>query len=265
MPFATPRACAALFALAAIAAAPLPAAAGKNYFFYPSEQAATAEATIRAEQPYPYENREPIDTALEAVAVDGADAQFVTLKKMRTAKGALSAVHVLPGTYRIRVACESGAYNDMFVSAPVTIEAGRDYFVECRGQTREQVRVSVSSQSAAEWKGVRGIRTRTVELPAGTTAAQVGENLVYALRGRGWDVTANAPGRIDARLPHGENTADIRIDYDASQATFSYVDSKNLDYLVEDGVASIHRNYYNWINYLGTDLLTYLGGGVPQI
>jgi hypothetical protein len=179
--------------------------------------------------------------------------------------GSLSAVHVLPGTYRIRVACKSSAYKDTFVSVPVAIEAGREYFVECRGQTRDQARVVVSSQSAAEWHGVRGIRPKTVALPAGTTADQVATNLERALRGRGWEVTATAPGQIDSTLHLREHVAVIRVNYTANEATFSYVDSTNLDYAVDGGTASIHRQYYNWMNFLGSDLLTYLGGGVPQL
>jgi hypothetical protein len=62
-----------------------------------------------------------------------------------------------------------------------------------------------------------------------------------------------------------EHVAVIRIDYDASQATFSYVDSSNLEYLVENGYASVHHNYYNWINFLGSDLMTDLRGEVPVV
>ena len=263
MPFAPPR-LAALFAMAAIAAVSLPAAAARNYYFYPADQAGVAEATIQPEQPYPYNNREPIDTTLEAVALDASTPQFVTLEDMRKGPTKLSAVHVLPGTYRIRVHCKSGSYKGNLDSEPVVMEAGRDYFVECQGQTRDEARVSVTSQSA-DLHGVRGIRTKTVALPAGTTADAVGENLVKALRGRGWEVTGTTPGQIDATLHGNDYVASIRIDYDATQATFTYVDSSNLEYLVEDGYATVHRNYYNWINYLGTDLLTYLRGEVPVV
>jgi hypothetical protein len=265
MTFATPRACAALLALAAIAAAPLPAAAGRHYYLYPADQAATADATIRPEKPFPYERQQPIDTALDAVAVDAPAPQFVTLKQMRIVSGPLSAVHVLPGTYRIRAACESGAYKETLVSEPVAIEAGRDYFVACHGQTRDEARVSVTSQSAAELHGVRGVPPRSFDLPAGTTADQVGESLQRALKGRGWEVTATAPGRVDSTLHIRDHVAVIRVDYTASQATFSYVDSTNLEYSDEDGFATVHRQYYNWINFLGGDLLTYLRGEVPQL
>ena len=263
MTSARPR-IAALFAMVAIAAVSLPAAAARNYYFYPAEQAVAAEATIQPEQPYPYNNREPIDTTLEAVALDAPSPQFVTLKDMRKGPTQLSAVHVLPGTYRIRVHCKSGSYKDNLDSEPVAMEAGRDYFVECLGQTRDQARVSVTSQSA-DLHGVRGIRTKTVALPAGSSADAVGEDLAKALRGRGWEVTGTTPGQINATLHGNDYVASIRIDYDATQATFTYVDSSNLEYLVEDGYATLHRNYYNWINYLGTDLLTYLHGGVPQV
>lgn len=265
MTFATPRACAALFALAAIAAAPLPAAAARNYYFYPVSQAGTADATIRPEQPDLFDNQHPIDTTLEAVALDGPNLQFVTLKQMRTVSEPQSDVHVLPGTYRIRVACKSTIYEDTFVSDPIAIEAGQDYFVECQGQTRDQARVAVRSQSAAEFHGVRGIRSKIVELPAGTTEDKVAENLERALRGRGWEITATAPGRIDSTLYLRKHVAKIRVTYDASHATFSYVDSSNLEYVVDDGIASIHHQYYNWMNFLGSDLLTYLRGETPQI
>lgn len=267
MTLATRRANAALFAFAvvAIAAAPLPAVAADNYYFYPAGASAAADATLQAEQPYPYENRDPIDTEIEAVAIDGPSPQFRTLKMMRKGSSALGEIHLLPGTYRIRVACESGAYDTTFVSDPVAISAGQDYFIECRGQTRDQARVSVSSQSAAEGHGIRGIRAKTFDLPAGASVDAVADDLNRSLKGRGWDITAATPGHIDATLHAREHMAAIRIAYDERQVTFSYVDSSNLEYVVENGVASVHHNYYNWINYLGSDVLTYLRGEVPEI
>jgi hypothetical protein len=69
---------------------------------------------------------------------------------------------------------------------------------------------------------------------------------------------ARSPG--DACLQVREHAATIRIDYDPAEVSFVYVDSANLDHLVEDGATYVYRNYYNWMRYLGADIGLDLAG-----
>ena len=91
-------------------------------------------------------------------------------------------------------------------------------------------------------------------------AATVFQAVKAALANRGWKVSGEAPGRIYARLKVREHAATIRIDYDPAEVSFVYIDSANLDHLVEDGATHVHRNYYNWIGYLGADIGLDLAG-----
>lgn len=97
-----------------------------------------------------------------------------------------------------------------------------------------------------------------VTIPAGLSGEQVTKDIKRALAGRGWEVTAEQPGRIDARLHLRDHVAVIRVTYDATSVQFAYVDSTNLDFKEKRGQRYIHGNYLGWINYLRTDLTTNL-------
>ena len=96
-----------------------------------------------------------------------------------------------------------------------------------------------------------------VSIPAGLTQEQVVKDIKRALMGRGWEVTGEAPGHIDATIHLREHMAKIKVDYDTAKVQFAYVDSFNLDFKQKvDGPRYIHRNYLGWITFLTTDLAT---------
>ena len=95
-----------------------------------------------------------------------------------------------------------------------------------------------------------------VAVPAGLEGERVVKDIKRALAGRGWEVTGEQPGQIDARLHLRDHVAVIKVTYDASDVRFAYVDSTNLDYKEKRGQRYIHGNYLGWIQYLRTDLAT---------
>lgn len=95
-----------------------------------------------------------------------------------------------------------------------------------------------------------------VAIPADLPQAQVVKDIKRALLGRGWAVSTEQPGEIQATLNLREHQARIRVDYDATQVRLAYLDSRNLDYREKKGTRLIHSNYLNWINYLVHDLDT---------
>lgn len=97
-----------------------------------------------------------------------------------------------------------------------------------------------------------------VAIPAGLPTEKVVKDIKRALVGRGWEVTAEQPGQIDATLKLREHVARIRVSYDDTQARFAYVDSTNLDYKEKRGTRVIHGNYLGWVNFLVNDLKTNL-------
>lgn len=198
------------------------------------------------------------DTKVEAVGLPSGE--WTAVGKMRQVKGGRDGIRLLPGPYLLRVTCESEDHLRQFEAEPIEVVAGEDYYVECRGHSPAEMRVRISHQPRPPAGTPLPVRTGLVEMPAGHDAARIGQAVKAALANRGWQVTGEAPGRIDAHLQVREHAATIRIDYDPAEVSFAYVDSANLDLLVEDGATYLHRNYYNWIRYLGADIGLDLAG-----
>jgi len=95
-----------------------------------------------------------------------------------------------------------------------------------------------------------------VAVPAGLAPDKVVADIKRALIGRGWEVTNEAPGRIESTLHLREHMAKITVSYDAQQVRFAYVDSANLDFEQKNGQRYIHPNYNGWMGYLVSDLTT---------
>lgn len=76
-----------------------------------------------------------------------------------------------------------------------------------------------------------------------------------ALARRGWIVTHEQPGQVDARLNVRYHVARIRITYTADEVQIAYVDSENLRYHhLASGKEIIHKNYIGWINNLEREI-----------
>ncbi|KGQ19081.1 putative lipoprotein [Lysobacter dokdonensis DS-58] len=97
-----------------------------------------------------------------------------------------------------------------------------------------------------------------VAIPAGMTDEQVVKDIKRALTGRGWVITAEQPGQIDAELNLREHWAKIKVVFDGKTVQYSYVDSRNLDFKVKRGQRYIHRNYLGWMSYVQKDTSTNL-------
>ncbi len=93
-----------------------------------------------------------------------------------------------------------------------------------------------------------------VAVPAGLSQEQVAKDIKRALIGRGWAVTAEQPGEIDATLNLRDHVARIKLAYDARQVRIAYVDSSNLEHRIKRGKPYIHSNYLGWIGFLVNDL-----------
>ena len=95
-----------------------------------------------------------------------------------------------------------------------------------------------------------------VAIPSGLAQDLVVKDIKRALAGRGWEVTGEQPGQIDATIHLREHMAKIKVTYDEAKVQFAYVDSSNLDFSEKRGRRYIHRNYLGWMTYLTTDLAT---------
>jgi len=107
-----------------------------------------------------------------------------------------------------------------------------------------------------------------VAIPANMNGDAVAKDIKRALLGRGWEVTGEQPGQIDAQLHLREHFAKIKVTYDEKKVQFSYVDSNNLDFETKRGQRYIHRNYLGWLTFLTGDLAVNMkltsGGTVSQ-
>lgn len=93
-----------------------------------------------------------------------------------------------------------------------------------------------------------------IPVPAGLAAKEVSKAIRAGIVQRGWEVTKDENGRIDAVLHLRGHMAEIAIDYDTKQVKVSYVASENLDYSDKGGVRHIHRNYNKWVENVVSDI-----------
>lgn len=93
-----------------------------------------------------------------------------------------------------------------------------------------------------------------IAVPAGVDVKNVEREIKRALIGRGWTITAEAPGQIDSTLNVRAHSARVQINYDSHQVALVYVSSENLAYEEKRGRRMIHKNYASWVNNVLTDL-----------
>jgi hypothetical protein len=78
------------------------------------------------------------------------------------------------------------------------------------------------------------------------TMNQVSTAIMRAGTSRGWQMQAEAPGKISGRLALRMHMAVIDVQHSTKSYSIKYRDSSNLD--AKDGM--IHRQYNNWIQNL---------------
>jgi hypothetical protein len=86
---------------------------------------------------------------------------------------------------------------------------------------------------------------------------QVKKAVLVTLKKRGWSVTRNAPGLVQAEIEvRNKFFAAVDIPYSASGYQIRYRDSREMGY--HDG--KIHRNYNRWVYALDRNILRELKG-----
>ena len=93
-----------------------------------------------------------------------------------------------------------------------------------------------------------------IAVPAGLSAKDVSKAIRAGVARRGWVVSKDEGGKIDAVLNIRTHTARIAIAYDPKTVKISYVSSTDLNYTEKDGARYIHRNYAKWIQNVVTDI-----------
>jgi hypothetical protein len=97
-----------------------------------------------------------------------------------------------------------------------------------------------------------------ISVPAGLDEKAVNKAIRLGVAQRGWVVSRQEPGFIEATLNLRSHVAKVGITYDRSVISIRYLDSSNLDYAVKKGVARIHGNYLKWVNNLVRDITVQL-------
>lgn len=86
---------------------------------------------------------------------------------------------------------------------------------------------------------------------------QVKKAVLLTLKKRGWSVTRNDPGLVQAEIDvRSKFYAAVDIPYSASGYQIRYRDSREMGY--HDG--KIHRNYNRWVHALDRNILRELKG-----
>jgi len=94
-----------------------------------------------------------------------------------------------------------------------------------------------------------------VDAPASLTQKEIVGVTRKMLITRGWLITKDSSGELDAKLDVRTHTIRCRFVVADHKIHIKYVDSVNMDYkLRSDGAAVIHRKYPGWINNVVTAL-----------
>jgi hypothetical protein len=91
-------------------------------------------------------------------------------------------------------------------------------------------------------------------VPAGLTEKQVEKAVRMGVVKRGWSITGQQKGYVEATLNVRQHMAKVGISYDTQRVSLQYLDSSNLDYAVKKDVPVIHKNYLKWANNVLLDI-----------
>ena len=99
---------------------------------------------------------------------------------------------------------------------------------------------------------------RQADVPAGVAIADVENAIIDAMRDRGWSVHERSRGKIVADLNLRAHFARVDIRYNTDSVTLEYVDSRELEYAIDDGQPVIHDNFNSWTMNLIDDIERHL-------
>jgi hypothetical protein len=93
-----------------------------------------------------------------------------------------------------------------------------------------------------------------IPVPAGLSEKAVTQAVRVGVATRGWIVTRQDPGYLEATLHLRSHMAKIGISYDTGSVRIKYLESTNLDYEVKKDGAHIHGNYLKWVDNVVRDI-----------
>lgn len=91
-------------------------------------------------------------------------------------------------------------------------------------------------------------------VPDGVTLVDVEKAILTSSVKHDWTAVDNKPGAIVLQYAAREFSVKVTVKYDVHTVIITYLDSSNLEYSKEDGVAVIHPNYNRWIYTLAHDI-----------
>lgn len=108
--------------------------------------------------------------------------------------------------------------------------------------------------SAAAYPNVPLELPEPIVLPQYTDTAKVSKAILAALARRRWLAQSDTDRSITAQLDVRSHMLLIRIDYSPREIRFAYLDSRGMDYEVDDGVPYIHSSFSRWMRNLVKDI-----------
>lgn len=93
-----------------------------------------------------------------------------------------------------------------------------------------------------------------VAVPAKLSMKDVSKAIRTGIVSRGWVISKDEGGKIDAVLNVRTHEVKVAIGYDTSQVKISYVSSQNLDYDEKGGTRHIHKKYNQWVQNMANDI-----------
>lgn len=103
-----------------------------------------------------------------------------------------------------------------------------------------------------------------IAVPAGMAAPAISKAIRAGLVSRGWVINSESPGRIETTLNIRTHSVTLEIAYDTQAVNIRYLSSTNLDEETKkDGQKYIHRNYFNWLKNVQSDIARELQLAAP--
>ena len=98
------------------------------------------------------------------------------------------------------------------------------------------------------------VNPEPIPVPAGLSEKAVSQAVRVGVAKRGWIVTTQDPGYLEATLHLRSHMAKIGVTYDTQSVRINYLESTNLDYVVKKDGAHIHGNYLKWVENVVRDI-----------
>lgn len=96
-----------------------------------------------------------------------------------------------------------------------------------------------------------------IEVPADMDTPLISKAILTAMAKRHWLPQSDTGSSIVAELTVREkHMVRLRIDYTRKEIRFWYLDSRGMDYEVEDGQPYIHSRFMSWTQNLARDIRT---------